>query len=284
MAPLVWLVTGCSSGLGEQFVHGILARGDKVIATGRQASSRLQHLTSSGAAILDLDVSLDTQSIGKAVEKALSVYGGIDVLVNNAGYMESCYIEELTPEILTRQFSTNLFGPLNLTRILLPHFRSKRSGTFVFIGSICGWRGDPTIASYCASKFALEGLVESLSQETSHLGIQSIIFEPGLLRTQAFSPTTMRHRSTPIEDYGALDEGIKKYLQSTYGTEIGDPRKAVDRILDVVKREGMAVKDGAQMPIRLPLGSDGLAVLRGKCENTLKLCDEYEDLARSTDI
>lgn len=128
------------------------------------------------------------------------------------------------------------------------------------------------------------GLVESLSQETSHLGIQSIIFEPGLLRTQAFSPTTMRHRSIPIEDYGALDEGVKGYLKSTYGAELGDPRKAVERILDVVKREGMAVKAGAQMPIRLPLGSDGLQVLRAKCENTLKICEEYEDLARSTDI
>ncbi|KAL8936334.1 MAG: hypothetical protein Q9216_004982, partial [Gyalolechia sp. 2 TL-2023] len=156
MAPLVWLVTGCSSGLGEQFVHAILARGDKVIATGRHASSRLSHLGHTGATILDLDVSVESELLGKTVEKALGVYGGIDVLVNNAGYMESCYIEDMTPEVLTRQFSTNLFGPINLTRLLLPHFRSKRSGTFVFIGSICGWRGDPSIGAYCASKFALE--------------------------------------------------------------------------------------------------------------------------------
>ena len=193
------------------------------------------------------------------------------------------------PEILTHQFSTNLFGPLNLTRALLPHFRSKRSGTFVFIGSICGWRGDPTIAAYCASKFALEGDYPQVSSSLSPKrpptwASRTSFLKPGLLRTQVFSPTTMRHRSIPVEDYGALDEGVKSYLRSTYGAGVGDPRKAVERILDVVKREGTAAKDGAPMPIRLPLGSDGLQVLRVKCENTLKICEEYEDLARNTDI
>lgn len=96
MAPLTWLVTGCSSGFGEQFVHAILARGDNVIATGRHASLRLQHLAVTGAAILDLDVSAEFDVVQKTVKDALGIYGGIDVLVNNAGYMESCYIEELT--------------------------------------------------------------------------------------------------------------------------------------------------------------------------------------------
>lgn len=96
MAPLTWLVTGCSSGFGEQFVHGILARGDRVVATGRNASSRLHHLKDTGAAILDLDVSANAEVIEKTVKEALRIYDGIDVLVNNAGYMQSCYIEELT--------------------------------------------------------------------------------------------------------------------------------------------------------------------------------------------
>lgn len=104
MAQLVWLVTGCASGLGEQFVYAILARGDKVIATERNASSRLQHLASTGAAILDLDVSLGTKQIENTVEEALGIYGRIDVLVNNAGYMESCYIEELTYDLFPRSF------------------------------------------------------------------------------------------------------------------------------------------------------------------------------------
>ncbi|KAL8822095.1 MAG: hypothetical protein Q9191_007161 [Dirinaria sp. TL-2023a] len=165
MAPLTWLVTGCSSGMGEQFVHGILRRGDRVIATGRQNSTRLQHLRDTGAVILDLDVSASPAHVEKVVHEAMEIYGGIDVPVNNAGYMETCYIEELTPDILSRQLATNLFGPLNLTRSLFPHFRAKRSDTFVFIGSIWGWRGDPSIASYSASKFALEGKTETSNQK-----------------------------------------------------------------------------------------------------------------------
>ena len=95
MAPLVWLVTGCSSGFGEQFVHSILARGDKVIATGRDAATRLQHLNDTGAAILDLDVSIPQAQLSTTIEQALKIYGGIDVLVNNAGYIESAPVEEL---------------------------------------------------------------------------------------------------------------------------------------------------------------------------------------------
>lgn len=284
MAPLTWLVTGCSSGLGEQFVHGILGRGDRVIATGRQASTRLQHLKDTGAAILDLDVSAPSAYVEKIVQKAMDIYGGIDVLVNNAGYMESCYIEELTPDALSRQLATNLFGPLNLTRSLLPHFRAKRSGTFVFISSICGWRGDPSIASYSASKFALEGLVESLSQETAAFGIRCRIFEPGLFRTKAFSPHTYHHKSPQSTDYKDLDEWVCNYLKSTYGNEPGDPKKAAERMIDVVKGEGLVEGREADVPIRLPLGKDALQVLKGKCEATLKICEDWENLITSTDL
>lgn len=125
------------------------------------------------------------------------------------------------------------------------------------------------------------GLVESLSRETSHLGIRSIIFEPGFFRTQAFSPTTFPHRSPEVPGYEELDEWIKDFTKGTYGNEVGDPRKAVERILDVVKGEGM-VK--GEMPIRLPLGRDGMEVLKGKCEATEKICREWEDLIVSTDF
>ncbi|KAL9609836.1 MAG: hypothetical protein Q9167_005424 [Letrouitia subvulpina] len=242
MAPLTWLVTGCSSGFGEQFVHAILARGDKVIATGRHASVRLQHLVVTGAAILDLDVSVESEVLEQTIKEALGIYGGIDVLVNNAGYMESCYIEELT------------YVPPNHQRFTL---QVERNGG-------------------C--------LVESLNAETSHLGIQSIIFEPGFFRTQAFSPTTMHHCTPQIADYSALDDGVKAFLQSTYGTEAGDPRKAVERIVDIVKGEGMAAGKRGQIPIRLPLGKDGMEVLRLKSERTLGLCKDWEELIASTDI
>lgn len=193
MPQLTWLVTGCSSGFGEAFVRAILARSDRVIATGRQADTKLSHLKTTGASILDLDVTAPQAEIDGKIDEALRIYGsGIDVVVNNAGYMQSGFVEEMTfvvesfprllfshqrtqqwlirkfantkrPERLNRQFSTNLYGPIAVTRAILPHFRAKQSGILVFISSQSAWRGDPSISAYAASKFALEGTPHPLS-------------------------------------------------------------------------------------------------------------------------
>ena len=159
MAPLTWLVTGCSSGFGEQFVHSILARGDRVIATGRSASSRLSHLKSTSAAILDLDVSIPESEITAKVEDALKIYGGIDILVNNAGYFELGFVEDFTYERWLKQFQINFFGAVSLTNAILPHMREKRAGMIVNVGSMFGWDSFAGCPAYDASKFALEGLV-----------------------------------------------------------------------------------------------------------------------------
>lgn len=193
MPQLTWLVTGCSSGFGEAFVHGILARGDRVIATGRQADTKLSHLKTTGASMLELDVTAPQAEIDAKIDEALRIYGsGIDVVVNNAGYMQSGFVEEMTfvveslprlhfshqrtqpwlirrfantkrPERLNRQLSTNLYGPIAVTCAILPHFRAKQSGILVFISSQSAWRGDPSIGAYAASKFALEGTPHPLS-------------------------------------------------------------------------------------------------------------------------
>ena len=128
------------------------------------------------------------------------------------------------------------------------------------------------------------GLVESLSQETASFGIRSMIFEPGFFRTKAFSPQAIHHKSPQIPDYAPLDEWVREFLKNTYGTEAGDPQKAVERVIDVVKGEGMAEGKGTDLPIRLPLGKDALQVLKGKCEATLKVCEDWDDLITSTDI
>ncbi|KAI9740781.1 MAG: hypothetical protein M1818_004746 [Claussenomyces sp. TS43310] len=282
MAPLVWLVTGCSSGFGEQFVHNILARGDKVIATGRNAATRLQHLGATGAAILDLDVSISQAELNEKVEEALKIYGRIDVLVNNAGYIESAPVEELGHERLLKSLHTNLFGPVNLCRAISPHFRSKRSGSLVFIGSQAGWKGDPGAAAYCAGKFAQEGIVECLQQEMPMFGVKTIIFEPGYFRTQALSQKNIKHEPSTLTDYAEFYEMSIAYEKTAFGNEPGDPKKAVERMIDVIKGEGQA--QGRPMPPRLPLGSDGLKVMREKCLATLKLCDEWEEFIVSTDI
>jgi NAD(P)-dependent dehydrogenase (short-subunit alcohol dehydrogenase family) len=177
MGPLVWVVTGCSSGFGERFINSILARGDKAIATGRKLE-QLKHLEDAGAAILQLDITDSQQSIRDIVAKAIGIYGRIDVLVNNASYVTSGIWEDLEyaflnnfPEVsqayshygryedFLAQFNTNVFGTIKLTRALLPHFRQRQTGTMIFIGSLSGWIGHPGVSAYAGSKFALEGKV-----------------------------------------------------------------------------------------------------------------------------
>lgn len=282
MPQLTWLVTGCSSGFGEAFVHRILARGDRVIATGRQADIKLSHLKDTGASILDLDVTSPQAEIDAKIGEAMKIHdGGIDVLVNNAGYMQSGFVEEMTPEKLNRQFSTNLYGPIAVTRAILPHFRSKQRGIIVFMSSQSAWRGDPSISAYAASKFALEGMVESLGAEIAPFNIKPIIFTPGIFRTKAFSTSYQYHQSS-LPEYAPIDAGTKAFVEGMNGQEPGDPVKAVERMIDVVRGEGMAA--GKEMPFRLPLGTDGMGVVREKCLEMLRVCEEWEGLIRSTDF
>lgn len=158
MAPnsLTWFITGTSSGFGEIFVKQILARGDKAIATARSLS-KIQHLKAAGASILELDVTAPQPAIDAKAREALAIYGGIDVLVNNAGYAALGTLEDVTPDQWADQFNTNVFGVVNVTRAFMPHFRGKKDGFVVFIGSVGGWNGSPVGGPYCSSKFALEG-------------------------------------------------------------------------------------------------------------------------------
>ncbi|KAK5635718.1 hypothetical protein RRF57_011430 [Xylaria bambusicola] len=157
--PQTWLVTGCSSGFGELFVRQLRALGDNVIATGRNAETKLAHLKSTGAMIIDLDVSSSASEIEAKMSEAWDLYpGGIDVVVNNAGYILSGAVEELLPQELEDIMKTNFHGPMNITRSLLPRLRARGSGTLLYMSSQAGWHADPGASGYCASKFALEGM------------------------------------------------------------------------------------------------------------------------------
>lgn len=136
MAPLVWLVTGTSSGFGNAFVQSIIAKGDKVIATARGDVSRLKGLKEKGAATLSLDVTAPQQTINEVVDQAVKIYGQIDVLVNNAGYIQGAVTEELDEELLTKALKNNVIGPLNLTRAVIKHMRERKTGTLIFMGSV----------------------------------------------------------------------------------------------------------------------------------------------------
>lgn len=157
--PLVWLITGCTSGFGHLFISAILARGDKVIATARNTSSLADYASNENVRLLQLDVTDPQDALDSKAAAATEYFGEVDVLVNNAGYVLSGVWEEVSHEELIDQFNTNFFGHINVTRAFLPHMRTRQSGTIVFMSSIAGWLGVAAGGPYSASKFALEGMV-----------------------------------------------------------------------------------------------------------------------------
>jgi NAD(P)-dependent dehydrogenase (short-subunit alcohol dehydrogenase family) len=180
---------------------------------------------------------------------------------------------------------------------VLPHFRERKSGTVVFIGSSGGLGGEPGAgpvsqvlssrtmtelipSKYCSTKFALEGWYECLKQETAQFGIKSIIFEPGLFRTKMMDAKNIKFRQDSIADYDDLRNIVKQYVQGLTGNQPGDAKKAVEIMVDVVRGEGAA--EGKELPQRLPLGPDCLALMRKIAVGNLAICNEWEDVIRST--
>lgn len=201
-------------------------------------------------------------------------------------------------------FKTNFHGPLNITRALLPRIRARGNGTLLYMSSQAGWHADPSAAGYSASKFALEGrlsalispnkkarqlmrnsppgAVECLAKELAIFapGVKVLIIEPGYFRTRAFS--NINHVPARKPDYAEFNAAVRQVEAGTVGNEPGDPDKAVSIMIDLVRGTGVAA--GKQIPLRVPLGSDGWARIRAKCEETLKICDDWAEVAKSTDI
>ncbi|KAF5253932.1 hypothetical protein FANTH_1257 [Fusarium anthophilum] len=279
---LTWFITGCSSGFGEALTRQLRSAGDNVIATGRNAETKLSHLKDTGAAILDLDVSSSPGVIKSKIDEAWSIYDGIDVVVNNAGYILSGAVEELTQEDMEKSFQVNFHGPMNITRAVLPYLREKGSGTLLFVGSQASWHADPSASGYCSSKFALEGAVECLSKELAIFapGLKVLIVEPGYCRTPVFNK--IQHVEPRVPEYAQFNDAVRQAEATLTESSPGDPGKAVARMIELVKGIGMA--EGRKVPLRVPLGSDSWLRIKTKCEETLQICREWEDLAKSVDI
>ncbi|RYP47894.1 hypothetical protein DL769_011264 [Monosporascus sp. CRB-8-3] len=280
--PQTWLVTGCSSGFGELFVRRLRDAGDNVIATGRNAETKLGHLKDTGAFILDLDVTAPAAEIEAKMVEAWNMFpDGIDVVVNNAGYIHSGTVEELTQQDFESNMKTNFHGPLNITRALLPKLRGKGQGTLLFMSSQAAWHADPSAAAYCATKSALESAVECLAKELAIFApsLKILMAEPGHFPTRVFS--NINHVPPRVPEYAEFNAGVRAVEAGLGDSAPGDPAKAVERMIEIVKGVGMAA--GKDIPLRVPLGSDVLARIRAKCEETLKMCQEWEEVAKSTD-
>ncbi|PBK86434.1 NAD(P)-binding protein [Armillaria gallica] len=282
-SQLVWLITGTSTGLGRDLALAALERGEKVIATARARSVHLlADLKEKGAETIELDVTAPLDDLKKVADKAVGIYGRVDVLVNNAGYILVGAIEESTPQETFEQFNTNVFGALNVTRAFLPHMRARRTGTFVWLGSVGGWRAVPNAGLYGTTKWALRGISETLHVEVSPLGLRSICIDFGYFRTSFLTGDHRKPYVAKIDDYKEITEKVESALQAYNGKQPGDPKKGVQVMLDVVRGEGVA--QGKEFPNSLLLGSDCFEGVQDQIQGYLKLQKEWEDVSKSTDF
>ncbi|KIV99685.1 uncharacterized protein PV09_08676 [Verruconis gallopava] len=286
-SPRVWLVTGCSSGIGRELVTAILSRGDKVIPTVRRLSD-LEYVNAIPGATdrlypLELDVTMPELELSAKVRNAIAHMGRIDVLVNNAGFVMSGVWEEISESEMRRQFETNFYGALKMTRCVLEPMRMQRSGAILFMGSIAGWYGHAAGGPYSASKFAIEGAAECLSRETMHLGIRVHVFVLGMFRTSILSPNNKNktYNSTTIQDYVTVQENSRRRHQEGDGKQLGNPRLAAHKMMDAV---ALMFASSTPLPHRIPLGSDALTIIKRKCMDTMEGLKGWDAFASSTDI
>ncbi|KAM5352945.1 hypothetical protein ACJ41O_005667 [Fusarium nematophilum] len=287
MPQLIWLITATTSGLGAALVEHLVARGDKVIATGRRVTERLSHLKSDSVEVINLDVTAPRAEIDAQVKKAWEVWGRIDVLMSNAGIAAPKSIEEAGEDFVRNIFNVNLFGTMHVTQAILPYFRAQKRGTIAFTGAGLGWGPLPFMVHYSATKAALGIFVEGLAKEVKSFNINCIMFEPGGFASQLGVP-----REGSNEGFGVYKPSISGYeplfndVMGVFVSEIlpnipSDVNKLSERIVDCVKSEGTYA--GRTPPVRVILGSDSLGVIKQKCREQLKLADEWEEASRSTD-
>ncbi|KAK1229105.1 hypothetical protein PQX77_007837 [Marasmius sp. AFHP31] len=285
--PLVWLITGTSSGLGKRLVLAALDRGDYVIATARSLSSiEPPHFLPSPdrLKLLELDVTWDLTKMARAVEDALQFHGRIDVLVNSAGWVFKSLIEDCGVDEFKEQFDCNFFGIVQLTKLVLPQMRERREGCVVMIGSRTSWMPElPSTALYAASKAALRAYSETLASEVGQFSIRVLIVEPGALRTEGIVSARHYIPVGVIPEYQEVRNRVESHFKDgVEGKQRGDPQRAASVIVDVVRGEGKAA--GRPWPLYLPLGVDGVDGVKDKCQKMLHVVDEWKDVAESIDI
>ena len=197
----VWFITGAGRGMGVEFAKAALAAGDAVVATGRNTSAVIDAVgEADDLLVVELDITSRADAEA-AVQAALARFGRIDVLINNAGNFYAGYFEELTPEQIERQLTTNLVGPMNVTRAVLPVMRKQRSGHIISISSGAGLLGFEFCSAYAAAKFGLEGWIESLAAEVAPFGIHTTIVNPGFFRTELLTNESTSYAASSINDY-----------------------------------------------------------------------------------
>jgi NAD(P)-dependent dehydrogenase (short-subunit alcohol dehydrogenase family) len=268
-----WFITGAGRGMGVDFAKAALAAGHNVVATGRSPEAVAQALgDSDNLLVVKLDVTSgrDAQAAAKA---ATDRFGGIDVLVNNAASFYAGYFEELTREQMERQLATSLVGPMNVTRAVLPVMRQQRSGQVVTISSSAGFAGFEYGTAYAASKFGVDGWMESLAPEVEPFGIHTTIVNPGFFRTELLTEESTNYATPSIEDYAESNAAQREFWESQNGQQSGDPAKLAQALLTIANEE--------QPPRRFIAGADAIAQAEQQVAQFQAEIDAFRDLSSS---
>lgn len=274
--PKTWFITGASRGLGIELVHAVVRRGDQVVAGVRDPKAVTDQLRRNNGQVfpVELDVT-DAAASRAAVDSALSRFGAIDVLVNNAGYGHYGFFEELTIDDAKGQIATNLFGVLYVTWAVLPAMRAARKGRIFNLSSLGGLVGAQLASLYCATKFAVEGFSESLAKEVGPFGIHVTIVEPGPFRTDFLTPRSLRLGQKCIADYDDRRSALFAAVEERNGRQPGDPAKLAEAIVSLAQTDSP--------PLRFLAGSVAVNAVDAKLFGMRNELERWRELSLSTD-
>ncbi len=271
----VWFITGAGRGLGVDIAKAALAAGHSVVATGRDPKKVTAALGESDNL---LAIKLDITSVEEAqaaVAAAIARFGSIDVLVNNAGNFYAGFFEELSPAQFRDQIETLMFGPMNVTRTVLPTMRKQRAGLVLTISSTAGLVGQTFCSAYAAAKFGVEGWMESIAFELEPFGVKTMLVEPGFFRTELLSPDSTKWAELSIDDYAASTKATIAAWSGMNGKQGGDPAKLADAL---VKLGGLDMP-----PARFVAGADAVEAAETKAKTLLSQAEAYRDLSSFLD-
>jgi len=271
-----WFITGASRGFGALIAARVLEQGDAVVATARNSQAVVDRIGDHPNLLpVALDVTDEAQAHA-ATRAGIERFGRIDILVNNAGYGLLGAVEEATAQEIEAIYRTNVFGLLGVTRAVLPHMRRQRSGRILNISSIGGYAGFPGWGVYGSTKFAVEGLSESMAIELAPLGIHVTAVEPGFFRTDFLDESSLVVSRSVIADYAETSGAMRDFAGTANHSQPGDPAKLA-RVL-------VAFADAPNPPVRLPLGSDTVAKIEAEDAATAAMLAEWRAVAVSTDF
>jgi len=273
----VFFITGAGRGLGADIARQALAAGHQVVATGRRPERVIGALGGRQDNLLAVALDItDLAAAKRAVQAAIDRFGLIDVLINNAANFYAGYFEEISDAQMRQQVETNLFGPMNVTRAVLPFMRKQRSGHVITISSLAGLIGQEFCVAYAAAKFGVEGWMESLRFDLAPFGVSTTIVEPGFFRTELLVDASTTWAELSIDDYAERTAATKAAWQSMNGQQPGDPAKLAAAIVTIAEQD--------KPPARFVAGDDAITAVEAKAHELLDQADAARELGANLAI